>query len=147
MSEIGCLGDIHVSNLEVEQHCLLNSNQTITGNTHISGRITLTSGGAVSQLTSKSTNVTLNARSGKITTNNAELAANGIVTFDVLNNTITANDVILANHVSGGTLGSYVININTINNNSFRVTISNISSTARSEILVINFAAFTATLS
>ena len=114
MSEIGCLGDIHVSNLEVEQHCLLKSDQTITGNTHISGRITLTSGGAVSQLTSKSTNVTLNARSGKITTNNAELAANGIVSFTVSNSSITASDVILANHVSGGTLGSYVININTI---------------------------------
>ena len=153
MSEIGCLRDIHVNNLEVEQHSLINGHQTVSGNQRITGHSSLTgnlnflTGGAVEQANNKQTSVSLNGRSGKITTNNAELAANGIVSFTVSNTSITASDVILANHVSGGTLGSYVININTIADGSFNATITNITSGALSESLVIHFVAFTATVS
>ncbi len=47
------------------------------------------SGGAVTQLTSKATGVTVNAPSGAITTDDASLAGNAEVTFTVTNSSVT----------------------------------------------------------
>jgi hypothetical protein len=65
---------------------------------------------AVTQATDKATGVTLNTLSGQITMNNAALAADAIVSFTLTNSKIEASDIILLNHISGGTLGSYVLN-------------------------------------
>lgn len=67
-------------------------------------------GGTVTQATSKSTGVTLNKLSGQITMNNAALAADTIVSFVLTNTNIAAGDVLILNHVSGGTPGSYGLN-------------------------------------
>lgn len=67
-------------------------------------------GGTVTQLTSKSTGVTLNKASGKITMNGAALAAGTIVSFVLTNSLIAATDVLLLNHAATGTPGSYSLN-------------------------------------
>ena len=67
-------------------------------------------GGTVTQATSKSTGVTLNTATGAITMNNASLAAGTIVSFTLTNSAIAAGDVLVLNHTSGGTPGSYTLN-------------------------------------
>lgn len=64
-------------------------------------------GGTVTQLTSKSTTVTLNKPTGQITMNNASLATNTWVGFSVINSLVTPSDIIIVNVV----LGSTVINL------------------------------------
>lgn len=67
-------------------------------------------GGTVTQGTSKSTGVTLNKVSGEITMHNAALAAATIVSFVLTDDKIEATDVLVINHSSGGTPGSYGLN-------------------------------------
>jgi hypothetical protein len=67
-------------------------------------------GGTVTQATSKSTGVTLDKRCGEITINNAALSAATIVSFTLTNSTIANTDVMIINHVSGGTVGAYTFN-------------------------------------
>ena len=62
------------------------------------------SGGTVTQLTSKTTAVTLNKPTGIITMNNAALASNTWVGFAVINSNVTASDTIIVNAVSGSTV-------------------------------------------
>jgi hypothetical protein len=63
--------------------------------------------GTVTQITSKSTGVTLNKSSGQITMNNASLAAGTTVLFTLTNSTLSAKDVLIVNVGSGGTSGAY----------------------------------------
>jgi hypothetical protein len=67
-------------------------------------------GGTVSQTGNKSTAVTLNKQTGEITMQAQVLAAATIVSFTFNNTTIGANDLLLLQHQSGGTLGSYTLN-------------------------------------
>jgi hypothetical protein len=60
--------------------------------------------GEVTQLDSKSTAVTLNTPSGRITMNDASLGNNTTVVFRMNNNTIKTNDVLVLN-ISGGVAG------------------------------------------
>ena len=100
-----------------------------------------TTGGTVTQATSKSTGVTLNTESGQITMNAAALAAAAEVSFTVTNDKITATDVVVVNHGSGGTAGSYLVAANTLAAGSFAITVSNVSAGSLSEAIVINFVA------
>ena len=100
-----------------------------------------TTGGTVTQATSKSTGVTLSTESGQITMNAAALAAAAEVTFTVTNTKITASDVVVACHGSAGTAGSYLVNANTMASGSFKVTVANVSAGSLSEAIVINFVA------
>ena len=63
--------------------------------------------------TSRTTGVTLNKPSGQITLFSQALAAGAANTFVLTNSTIAANDFIMLNHFSGGTLGNYVFAANT----------------------------------
>ena len=67
-------------------------------------------GGTVAQATSKATGVALSTACGAITLNNAALAAATIVSFVLTNTGIAATDVLVLNHISGGTPGSYTLN-------------------------------------
>lgn len=97
-------------------------------------------GGTVTQLTSKSTAVTLNKPSGQITMNNAALASNTTVAFTVTNSTVSANDSIIFTLVSGFTnAGNYLLYPQT-NAGSFIVLLRNISVGSLSEAIVFNFA-------
>ena len=100
-----------------------------------------TKGGTVTQATNKGTGVTLNTESGQITMNNAAMAAAAEVSFTVTNSEIAANDVVVVNHGSAGTAGSYLVAANTIAAGSFAITVSNVSAGSLSEAIVINFVA------
>ena len=100
-----------------------------------------TTGGTVTQATSKATGVTLNTESGQITMHAAQLDAGVEVTFTVTNSKIAATDVVVACHGSAGTAGSYLVNANAIAAGSFAVTVSNVSAGNLSEAIVINFVA------
>ena len=65
--------------------------------------------GTVTQGTNKSTGVSLNAPCGAITMNGAALAADTTVSFTLTNTSIKATDLLVLNHVSGGTAGAYVL--------------------------------------
>jgi hypothetical protein len=95
-------------------------------------------GGAVTQATSKSTGVTLNKVSGQITMNAAALAAGTIVSFVLTNTNIAAGDVLILNHVSGGTLGAYSINASCASG-SATIYVRNNTGGSLSEALVIGF--------
>jgi len=66
-------------------------------------------GGTVAQSGNKSGGVTLNKPSGEITMQNTALGAATIVSFVLTNSTIAATDVIVVNHVNGGTVGAYTV--------------------------------------
>jgi hypothetical protein len=59
----------------------------------------------------KSTAFTLNKMCGEITTDGAVLNAATIVSATWINSLIAATDVVIINHKSGGTMGSYTINV------------------------------------
>ena len=103
-------------------------------------------GGAVTQSTSKSTGVTLSKKCGQITMNAAALAANTTVTFTLTNTTIAATDIIVLNHVSGGTAGSYLLNAQA-GSGSASINVRNITSGSLSEAIVIGFAVIKAVTS
>ena len=96
-------------------------------------------GGAVTQSTSKSTGVTLSKKCGQITMNNAALTADTTVSFTLTNTTIAATDIIVLNHVSGGTAGSYLLNAQAAAG-SASINVRNITNASKSEAIVIGFA-------
>jgi hypothetical protein len=98
-------------------------------------------GGTVTQATSKSTGVTLNAASGQITMNGAALGAGAEVSFTVTNSEVAATDVVVVNHGSAGTAGSYLVQANTLAAGSFKITVANVSAGSLSEAIVLNFVA------
>jgi hypothetical protein len=96
--------------------------------------------GAVTQLTSKSTGVTLNKSMGKITMHNAALAAGTTVLFTLTNSTISANDVMIVNVGSGGTSGAYWPYVANIAAGTAVIGLYNNTAGSLSEAPIINFA-------
>ena len=96
-------------------------------------------GGTVTQASNKSTGVTLNTRSGQITMNAAELAADTAVSFTLTNSSIAATDLIVVNHVATGTTGAYMLDARAAAG-SATITVRNVTSGALSEALVLGFA-------
>lgn len=101
-------------------------------------------GSSVTQSTSKSTGVTVNAPCGKITLNAAALNADTTVSFTLTNSSITANDLLVLNHVSGGTAGAYLLNAQAAAG-SASINVRNITAGSLSEAIVIGFAVLQAT--
>ncbi len=97
-------------------------------------------GGTVTQLTDKSTGVTLNKLCGQITMNGASLVQNTSVSFTLTNSYIDSTDVVIANIASGATAGAYNITVEAINSGSCNISLYNHSSGSKSEALVLNFA-------
>ena len=97
--------------------------------------------GAVTQLTSKSTGVTLNASAGRITMNDAALNAATNVAFTLTNSKISAKDVVVVN-VAGGTASNDTYNcwVSGHGAGTCTVVLRNISGGSLSEAVVINFA-------
>lgn len=65
-------------------------------------------GGTATQTTSKSTTVVLNAITGEITMEGSILNADTTVSFTLTNSAIATGDHVVVQHVSGGTVGSYL---------------------------------------
>ncbi|HMT13143.1 MAG TPA: hypothetical protein PKE19_00195 [Aestuariivirga sp.] len=98
-------------------------------------------GATVTQSTTKSTSVTINAPTGKITTTGDYLGANAVVAFTVNNNTVKSSDVVVLSFGSSpaGQETNYTIWAS-VNNGSFKIAIKNISAVGRTEAITINFA-------
>lgn len=98
-------------------------------------------GGTVTQLISKSTNVTLNKPSGTIITNGSALAAGATVYFAFFNSVYTNTyDIINFQLLNNDNSASY--NIWAVNNGpgfGFIIFIKNISASSLSDVLQINF--------
>jgi hypothetical protein len=96
-------------------------------------------GGTQTQLTNKATAVALNRPCGQITLNNATLNADTTVSFIFNNSTIAAGDVLVLNHISGGTIGSYLLNAQSAAG-SATINVRNITAGNLGEAIVIAFA-------
>ena len=96
-------------------------------------------GGTVTQATSKATQVTLSKSSGQITLNNSALNAETIVSFVCINTLLAATDILVLNHVSGGTPGSYSLNARAASG-SATIDVRNDTAGSLSEAIVIGFA-------
>ena len=97
--------------------------------------------GAVTQLTSKATAVTLNKSAGRITMHNASLSNGASISFTLNNSLISTKDVLIVN-VSGGlaTSGTYIASTSTLAAGSAVISLYNISAGPLSEAVVLNFA-------
>ena len=59
----------------------------------------------------------------------------------VNNDKIAATDVVVCNHGSAGTAGSYLVQANSIAAGSFKITVANVSAGSLGEAIVVNFVA------
>ena len=96
-------------------------------------------GGTVTQATSKATGVTLSKSTGQITLNAAALASDTTVSFTLTNTVIEAGDILIMNHISGGTAGSYLLNAQSAAGTA-SINVRNITAGSLSEAIVIAFA-------
>ena len=100
--------------------------------------------GAVTQLTDKSTGVTLNKSAGRITMNGAALAGSTAVSFILTNSSISINDTIIvciSSNTTGTTAGAYTTYVSYLAAGSALITLRNLTaSTSYSEAVIINFA-------
>jgi hypothetical protein len=96
--------------------------------------------GSVTQLTDKSTAVTLNKSAGRITMNGAALAGNTAVSFTLTNSTISANDAIIVNVSGGGTAAAYTTYISSMAAGSAVITLRNLTGGSLSEAVILNYA-------
>ncbi len=108
----------------------------------VAGTLHVQNGGTVTQGdgSGKATGVTLNTETGQITMDDAQLNAATPVTFVVTNSKSTITSTAVINHVSGGTVGAYMIHAHGFTASQFSVTITNISSGNLSEAPVLRFA-------
>jgi hypothetical protein len=99
--------------------------------------------GTVTQLTDKSTGVTLNKSAGQITMNNAALAGATAVSFILTNSTISAKDTMIVNvgsNTTGSAAGAYTTYVSYLAAGSALITLRNLTAaTSYSEAVVINF--------
>jgi hypothetical protein len=97
-------------------------------------------GSTVTQLTSKSTGVTIDTPTGEITTNAAALNSATNVSFTVTNSSIAGTDSVIVNLVSGTANNtSYWVWAGQIAAGSFQIGIRNITGGTLSEALVLRY--------
>ena len=118
---------------------------TATGNIRITGAGSLGystgSGGAVTQLTNKTTGVTLNKSNGKITMEaTTAIGIGASVIFTLTNSFIAVTDAVIANIATGGTANAYTIDVLTVAAGSVGLRVTNITAGSLSEAVVVSFA-------
>lgn len=99
-------------------------------------------GGTVTQITNRSTGVTLSKISGVITTINTSLAAETAATFVVTNTLVAITDVVVLSMQSGSNGGNTTVQVVTTTNGSFSITVANQNAsggTAETGAILINF--------
>ena len=122
-------GEVNISKVDIDSGSVLATTE-----------LGYATGGTVTQTTSKSTGVTLNAVSGKITTHDAELSRNTGVSFTLTNSAIAATDVLIANISTGATANAYSLTVDAVAAGSCRFHLHNLlSGTDLSEAVGINF--------
>lgn len=96
--------------------------------------------GTVTQLSSKTTAVTLNKPMGRITMNGALLAGGSSALFTLNNSTISAKDVVIVSVSGGGTAGAYWPFVSSQATGSAVIGLYNNTGGNLSEAVIINFA-------
>ena len=100
-------------------------------------------GGSVTQLTSRTTGVTLNTICGSITTHTASLAAEDKATFTVTNSAVAIGDVIVTAQRSGSNGGMTQVEVVAVAAGSCDIKVLNnnaAAGTAETVAIIINFA-------
>lgn len=98
-------------------------------------------GGTVTQLTNRTTSVTLNTVCGAVTTSTASLAALASATFSVLNSTVAATDTVNVSIKGGAVNEKTIVNVNNVNAGNFSICVYNAdAAVAETGAIVINFA-------
>ena len=100
-------------------------------------------GGAVTQLTNRTTGVTLNTLSGAITTHTASLAAEATADFVVTNSKVAIGDTVCVSQRSGSNGGGTLVDVAAVAAGSFTVRVHNgnvAAGTAETGALILNFA-------
>jgi hypothetical protein len=96
--------------------------------------------GEVTQLTSKTTNVTLNTPTGRITMDDAALNNNAVARFTMNNSSIGANDVVIVNiKLNGSTPEAYIVFVADIGDGFVDLALWNRSGGQLSESVELNF--------
>lgn len=98
------------------------------------------SGGTVTQITSKSTAVSLNKASGQITMSNATLSAGGTVSFRFNNTLFKVGDILAVCQGNGGTQGAYQITCSGMADGVGFISVRNGTTSPLTEVVTINFA-------
>ena len=97
--------------------------------------------GEVTQLTSKTTDVTLNTPTGRITMDDAALNNNAVARFTMNNSSIGANDVVIVNiKLNGSTPEAYIAFVADIGDGFVDLALWNRSGGQLSEAVELNFA-------
>lgn len=96
-------------------------------------------GGAVTQITSKATGVTLSKICGQITLNNSALGAGAEAAFTLTNTVIGATDYVGVCVASGGTSAAYGVDVTAVAAGSCEITVSNLTAGSLSEAIVLTF--------
>lgn len=131
-------------------------NTTVAGTLDVTGAVSFTSsakstspsagigyatgaGSTVTQITSKTTSVTINAVCGQITTHNANMNAGAALVFTVNNTSVATTDVVFVCLDSGGTDNSYLVTVDNVGISAFNIHLRNLSGGPLAEALTINF--------
>lgn len=101
-------------------------------------------GGAVGQLTNKAQTVVLSKPCGTVTTDNAALAADTEISFQVTNTLVSITDTIAVCVQSGGTSGEYEAHISDVGSGTFEITLANMTGGSLSDAVLINFVVISA---
>lgn len=96
-------------------------------------------GSTITQITSKATGVTMNRATGAITMNAAALAADTVVSFVLTSTSVGTADVMVLNHITGGTVGAYHLNAQ-CGAGAATINVRNITGGSLSEAIVIQYA-------
>lgn len=100
-------------------------------------------GGSVTQITSRTTEVTLSKLCGKITTDTSSLAGLATAKFTVTNTLVEVDDVVVACIRSGSNSGGTSVAVTTVAAGSFEIAVQNnnaAAGTAETGAIIINFA-------
>lgn len=131
-------GDTMTGALVVNSTISSNSTILATGNSSKIGYNTGAGGATTQGAGAKTNSVTLNRPTGIIVTDNASLAADTSVTFNLSNSVIESEDIVLVSHIAGGTLGSYNFAVAPAAGNA-NITIRNITAGALAEAITLRF--------
>ena len=115
-----------------------NGTVNVLGDLNIGGCLTLQNFATVTQITSITTSVTINACNGVITTVSATTNGGSTVKFTVNNNVVTASSVILLTHIYPGN-GFPAMFIDSVSSGSFVIRIRNQGGVALNNVIKINF--------
>lgn len=100
-------------------------------------------GAAVTQITSRTTGVTISSLCGTITTDTSSLAGLATAKFTVTNTKVAIGDVIVVSIQSGSNSGGTFVSVSTVAAGSFQIAVHNnnaAAGTAETGAIIINFA-------